>query len=177
MTPSLSNGHPGSCAARCELAGSASRTPVINLTAKQCQSASVLLEQELFAQGKTPAARNVDHSMELRPLRFQGPFPLCSETADVLADCEFKNQPGIYLWVVRQLRAPTGLSTSGRLAASTNGARITSKKRYAEIIGFPNPDQRRYGIQTLIWRGFIATGYARQVTRVLARVRETGSLC
>ena len=125
------------------------------LTAKECQSGSVLLEQNLFAQGRTPAARNVDHSMELRPLRFQGPFPLCSETADVLADCEFKNQPGIYLWVVRQLTGSYRIEYIGETSCFYKRSKDHIKETLCGNYRIPNPDQRRYGIQTLIWRGLL----------------------
>ena len=40
--------------------------------------------------------------MDVPPLCFYGPFSLCSEQSEILAECEFKEQAGLYLWVAKQ---------------------------------------------------------------------------
>ena len=75
------------------------------------------------------------HISMLIHLHFHGPFSVCSETDDVLANCPLRSGTGIYLWAVKQSRAFTALRTLAKRAShSMAERRNTSSRLWAAII-------------------------------------------
>jgi hypothetical protein len=87
-------------------------------------------------------------------LRFYGPYPLCSVTEDVLSNCPYAHEGGVYLWVCR--------TDAGQYQVTYIG--ITARSFYARIkehvifqlggmYGIYDPQKMRKGELEVLWGG------------------------
>jgi len=87
-------------------------------------------------------------------LHFSGPFSICSEKDDVLANCPFRNERGIYLWAVKQLTTCYRVSYLGE---TSNSFYCRTKEHVIQTMGgnyrIIDPDQMSRGIQQIVWNG------------------------
>jgi hypothetical protein len=87
-------------------------------------------------------------------LHFRGPFSICSETDDVLANCPFRNGRGIYLWAVELLTTRYRISYLGETSRSFY---CRTKEHLIQTMGgnyrVIDPDQMSQGIQQIVWNG------------------------
>ncbi len=94
------------------------------------------------------------HISMLIHLHFHGPFSVCSETDDVLANCPLRSGTGIYLWAVKQLTDVYRTSYLGETSESFYGR---TKEHVVQTLGgnyrVIDPDQMCKGIQQVIWDG------------------------
>lgn len=92
-------------------------------------------------------------------LRFHGPYPLCSETDDLLAHCVHRDKEGIYLWAAEQLAGFYRISYIGE--TSTSFYRRT-KEHLIQTLGdnyrVIDADQMRTGVQQILWDGLWRSG-------------------
>ena len=93
--------------------------------------------------------------MELPPLHFHGPYPLCSEESDALAECEFREQAGVYLWVAKQLTGSYRIEYIGETKCFVKRIRGHINEVLCGNYRIPDSEKRREGNQTLVWRGLL----------------------
>ena len=106
-------------------------------------------------------------------LHFHGPYPLCAETADVLAECPHRDASGIYLWTLRQ--------HTGRYRVTYVGETTTSfyrrmKEHVIQTLGgnyrITDPDQAARGVQRVVWDGLWRKGTRDRLPEFLRRYKE-----
>src|ERR1700722_2897920 len=87
-------------------------------------------------------------------LHFHGPYPACSETADVFDGCEHQNSTGLYLWGVEQATGHYRISYIGETERSFY---YRTKEHIIQTLGgnyrVIDPDLMRTGVQRIIWDG------------------------
>ncbi len=106
-------------------------------------------------------------------LRFTGPYPVCSDSADVLDGCPHSEESGIYLWAVQM---PTGryrITYFGETSASFY-RRI--KDHVIQTLGgnyrICDPTALRNGIQKIVWDGLWRKGTRDKLPEFLRRYAE-----
>src|SRR6266704_6014224 len=72
------------------------------------------------------------HISMLMRLHFHGPFSVCSETDDVLANCPLRSGTGIYLWAVKQL---TGVYRTSYLGETSESFYGRTKEYVVQTLG------------------------------------------
>jgi len=72
------------------------------------------------------------HISMLIHLHFHGPFSVCSETDDVLANCPLRSGTGIYLWAVKQL---TGVYRTSYLGETSESFYGRTKEHVVQTLG------------------------------------------
>jgi hypothetical protein len=91
--------------------------------------------------------------MELT-LCFHGPFPVCSEIQDILADCSFRSEAGVYLWTVKQQTGRYRVSYLGETKVSFYER---TKEHIIQTFGgnyrILDADQTTVGIERVVWDG------------------------
>jgi hypothetical protein len=115
--------------------------------------------------------------MQALHLHFHGPYPLCSETADVLDGCKHHSSVGLYLWVVRQ--------NSGRFKITYLGQTRRSfydrtKEHIIQTLGgnyrVIDADQMILGIEQIIWDGQWRRDARKRLPEFLNRYEELAPL-
>jgi hypothetical protein len=92
-------------------------------------------------------------------LRFYGPYLLCSEHEDLLAQCPYSKESGIYLKAVKQ---SSGIYRVFYLGETGTSFYQRMKEHIVQTLGgnyrICDPDALREGIQTVIWDGLWRKG-------------------
>lgn len=92
--------------------------------------------------------------MSLFRLHFHGPFSICTDEDDVLAQCPYRDSPGIYLWAVMQ---PTGCYRIEYIGQTTTSFYQRTNEHVIQTLGgnyrILDVDQMRDGIQQIVWNG------------------------
>jgi len=92
-------------------------------------------------------------SMSLH-VHFAGPFRLCSETADLLADCPLRNGTGLYIWAVKQIAGSYRVSYLGETKKSFYER---TKEHIVQTLGgnyrVIDADKMCEGVQHVTWDG------------------------
>lgn len=102
-------------------------------------------------------------------LKFHGPYAICSEEKDVLYDCPYASDEGIYLWVVRM--------SSGFFRVSYIGETGTSfykrtKDHLIQTLGgnylICDPEDMVRGRNNVIWKGLWRKGTRNKLPEFLS---------
>jgi hypothetical protein len=106
-------------------------------------------------------------------LHFYGPYALCSDERDVLADCPHASATGLYLWAVPTM--DHGLVVDYVGETSTSFYQRT-KEHVIQTLGgnylLLDPDAAIRGRREVVWPGLWRTGTRDQLPRYLARLDE-----
>jgi hypothetical protein len=110
-------------------------------------------------------------------LRFTGPYPACSESADILNGCPYSKESGIYLWAVQMPTGKYRISYIGETSASFY-RRI--KEHVIQTLGgnyrICDPTAMRQGVQKVIWDGLWRKGTRDKLPEFLRRYAELAPL-
>ena len=93
------------------------------------------------------------------PIEFYGPYPFCTEDKDVLAECPYSQQSGIYLWVAEMPDCQYRISYIG-LTTRSFYDRIKEHMLY-QLGGYYriyDPEALKKGELRIIWGGLWGKG-------------------
>jgi hypothetical protein len=122
-------------------------------------------------QSVNPSGNSVIH------LRFTGPYPACSESADILADCPYSKASGIYLWAVRM---PTGRYRITYIGETSATFYRRIKEHVIQTLGgnyrICDPTAMLQGVQKVLWDGLWRKGTRDKLPEFLRRYAEFAPL-
>lgn len=110
-------------------------------------------------------------------LRFAGPYPVCSENADILHGCPHSKKSGIYLWAVLMPIGKYRITYIGETSASFY-RRI--KEHVIQTLGgnyrICESAALRQGVQVVLWNGLWRKGTRNKLPDFLRRYVELAPL-
>jgi hypothetical protein len=90
----------------------------------------------------------------IQKLKFHGPYTICSEENDVLNDCPYASDEGIYLWVVKMSSGSYRVSYIGETGISFYKR---TKEHLIQTLGgnylICDPEDMVRGRNNVIWKG------------------------
>jgi hypothetical protein len=110
-------------------------------------------------------------------LHFEGPYPACSESADILYGCAHSKEPGIYLWAVRM---PTGKYRISYIGETSSSFYRRTKEHVIQTLGgnyrICDSTAMRQGVQKVLWDGLWRKGSRDKLPEFLRRYAELAPL-
>ncbi|MEJ5357916.1 MAG: hypothetical protein WHT06_04515 [Desulfobacterales bacterium] len=106
-------------------------------------------------------------------LHFEGPYPVCSDSADVLDGCPHSKESGIYLWAVQM---PTGRYRITYIGETSASFYRRIKDHVIQTLGgnyrICDPTAMGNGIQRIVWDGLWRKGTRDKLPEFLRRYAE-----
>jgi hypothetical protein len=103
-------------------------------------------------------------------LHFQGPYPLCSESEDVLTGCPCLHSPGLYFWTVEM---PTGTQRVSYIGETSTSFYQRTKEHIIQKLGgmyrICDPRAMAEGRAEILWDGLWRRGTREKLPDFLQR--------
>ena len=111
-----------------------------------------------------------EHNNMTQELKFYGPYTICSEENDVLHDCPYASDEGIYLWAVRMNSGSYRILYIGE--TSTSFYKRT-KDHLIQTLGgnylICDPEAMVFGRSEILWKGLWRKGTRNKLPEFLSR--------